>query len=357
MAKVIAILVGLMALVVGAASEGQPIDNATVDKLSEIGDVKVIADTDKLVAQAQQVLAEISKDSDAKRRASEFKTIRSLRLRLNKRSLELRALLESFRQYKLSLTSQLQQKNHAVQTSSSNRPQVEALTLEQDRLRLQINPLKASLESQKKQVSESSEEAVKREIALLVSKLELDIREKEVQLLFIEQRKAELATAGTTTQKEIDDLSGTVRKVDVVLSRAQTSLRDLDETLVEIDEQSNSLLQTDILSISYTDRSTYIFAVLVGAVIVGFFGVAFASDKVKEVIFSGESGIQFVTLFSLVIAIILFGVLKILEGKELAALLGGLSGYILGRGSRVQRDTPPPSNRIDPATGPTAGGT
>ena len=40
---------------------------------------------------------------------------------------------------------------------------------------------------------------------------------------------------------------------------------------------------------------------------------------------------QFLTLFSLVIAIILFGITQILEGKELAARLGGLSGYILGR--------------------------
>ena len=31
------------------------------------------------------------------------------------------------------------------------------------------------------------------------------------------------------------------------------------------------------------------------------------------------------------IAIILFGITNILAGKELAALLGGLSGYILGR--------------------------
>jgi hypothetical protein len=50
---------------------------------------------------------------------------------------------------------------------------------------------------------------------------------------------------------------------------------------------------------------------------------------------------QFVTLFSLVIAIVLFDVLKILDGRELAALLGGLSGYILGRGSRSERAPPP----------------
>ena len=77
----------------------------------------------------------------------------------------------------------------------------------------------------------------------------------------------------------------------------------------------------------------------------------------REAIFTGESGIQFVTLFSLVIAIILFGVLKILEGKELAALLGGLSGYILGRGSRSQRDMSLPGNNPagrNPVTGPNA---
>lgn len=67
---------------------------------------------------------------------------------------------------------------------------------------------------------------------------------------------------------------------------------------------------------------------------------------------------QFVTLFSLVIAIVLFGVLKILDGRELAALLGGLSGYILGRGSRSERAPPPAGNnpaQNNPALGPNAG--
>lgn len=59
--------------------------------------------------------------------------------------------------------------------------------------------------------------------------------------------------------------------------------------------------------------------------------MAYKDEKVRRAIFSHQVGIQFVTLFSLVIAIILFGIIDILEGKELAALLGGLSGYILGR--------------------------
>jgi hypothetical protein len=38
-----------------------------------------------------------------------------------------------------------------------------------------------------------------------------------------------------------------------------------------------------------------------------------------------------VTLFSIIIAIILFGLTGILEGKELSALLGSIAGYILGK--------------------------
>lgn len=73
------------------------------------------------------------------------------------------------------------------------------------------------------------------------------------------------------------------------------------------------------------------FAVLILAVIAGFYYLSAKDEKVRQAIFSGQEGIQFLTLFSLVIAIILFGVTGILQDKELAALLGGLSGYILGR--------------------------
>jgi hypothetical protein len=93
-----------------------------------------------------------------------------------------------------------------------------------------------------------------------------------------------------------------------------------------------------------------IFALLVGCVIIGFFVVAFRDEQVRREIFSGQAGIQFVTLFSLVIAIILFGIIDILEGKELAALLGGLSGYILGR-STTGTQTPVAAGTLSPVAG------
>jgi hypothetical protein len=85
-------------------------------------------------------------------------------------------------------------------------------------------------------------------------------------------------------------------------------------------------------------KMSAVFAGLVGLVIVGFFVMAGLDEKVRREIFAGQAGIQFVTLFSLVIAIILFGIIDILEGKELAALLGGLSGYILGRATPTKKE-------------------
>src|SRR5207247_2857890 len=61
----------------------------------------------------------------------------------------------------------------------------------------------------------------------------------------------------------------------------------------------------------------------------------------RRAIFAGQTGIQFLTLFSIVIAIILFGITGILADKELAALLGGISGYILGRSSTASAPPEP----------------
>lgn len=95
---------------------------------------------------------------------------------------------------------------------------------------------------------------------------------------------------------------------------------------------------------NFRTNTSWVFAGLIGAVIIGFFVLAFRDEIMRRAIFSGETGIQFLTLFSVVIAIILFGIINILEGKELAALLGGLSGYILGRTSqRSALPAPPPT--------------
>jgi hypothetical protein len=135
------------------------------------------------------------------------------------------------------------------------------------------------------------------------------------------------------------------KKDQVVLQKLAA---DAESLLDRLDERAQTMLSNDNAQNIFTMISTIAFALLVGAIIFFFFWIANSSDTVKNAIFAGESGIQFVTLFSVVIAIILFGVLRILEGKELSALLGGLSGYILGRGSN-RPDTPRPPQQPQPA--------
>lgn len=126
-------------------------------------------------------------------------------------------------------------------------------------------------------------------------------------------------------------------------------LRDIQS---QVDDLIHTLLIPETAQNEFKSNIAMVFAGLVFAVILGFFVIAFKDAHVRQSIFSSQSGIQFLTLFSLVIAIILFGITGILEDKELAALLGGLSGYILGRvGSNdsVREQTPPAAQ---PATPP-----
>lgn len=136
------------------------------------------------------------------------------------------------------------------------------------------------------------------------------------------EKEGELAKS--LRDKKLDELNGqdarTLRSLGQLLSM-QSTVDDELSTALKLDSQRND----------FKTLIAFSFAFLVGIVILGFFWVAHSDDTVRRSIFSSESGIQFLTLFSIVIAIILFGVTGILESKELSALLGGLSGFILGR--------------------------
>jgi hypothetical protein len=170
-----------------------------------------------------------------------------------------------------------------------------------------------------------------RNIINLLQAQESELRRVESDRKRAEQRKE----AEDKQQAQIQDQLRTVRAEIAVLDGRVTErkkeIAELSREQSEVENRINLLLIPQNQENQFKLWITGAFTVLVGLVIVGFFIVAVADEKVRQAIFSSQSGIQFLTLFSLVIAIILFGITKILEGKELAALLGGLSGYILGR--------------------------
>jgi hypothetical protein len=128
----------------------------------------------------------------------------------------------------------------------------------------------------------------------------------------------------------------------------ETEVRDLRYYLNVLDDAIAGLFVTSDHENQFRLWVSATFASLVAVVIMGFFFIAFRERTVSVSIFSSDSGLQFVTLFSLIIAIILFGIINILEGRELAALLGGLSGYILGRSALAARQKAPEGT--DPTT-------
>lgn len=119
----------------------------------------------------------------------------------------------------------------------------------------------------------------------------------------------------------------------------QLQIQRKKDDLNEIERDINILLTPKIAQQNFMFYSSIFFVLLMSILLGIFYYVIRRDDQARKVIFGGETGIQFIALFSIIIAIILFGLTGVLEGKELAALLGSVAGYILGR-TKFSGDTP-----------------
>lgn len=134
-----------------------------------------------------------------------------------------------------------------------------------------------------------------------------------------------------TAIKNIERDIGLISEIGKEVALIGEKVFELEQVLSELDRKINDFLARDIVTQEFKSNVSLYFTAIVGLMIVAFFALLFYDPQVRSSIFSTPSAIQFITLFSLVIAIILFGITEILESRELSALLGGLSGYILGR--------------------------
>jgi hypothetical protein len=137
------------------------------------------------------------------------------------------------------------------------------------------------------------------------------------------------AASGVNTNLTAEDISKAI-------DQKQTELGGKRNRKDAIDAAIRRKVDLETPKQDFKKNISAYFAALIALVILGFFFIASRDEVVRREIFAGQAGIQFITLFALVIAIILFGITGILEGKELSALLGGLSGYILGRSTTTK---------------------
>ena len=116
---------------------------------------------------------------------------------------------------------------------------------------------------------------------------------------------------------------------------AESNIKNIDEDLRKCITTIDEALAPEYQEQEFRKSVSYMFTGLIAILLIGCFIVILWKSNRKEPIAEkllGGSGLQFITLFILIIAIILFGILGILEGRELAAILAGISGYILGKG-------------------------
>lgn len=151
----------------------------------------------------------------------------------------------------------------------------------------------------------------------------------------------------------------------IVNARKNIELRNslkkqLDDTqteLIQVEYKINQLMIPKISQQNFLFWASMAFVLLMSILLFTFYFVVRNDKRVRFAIFGSDSGLQFVTLFSIIIAIILFGLTGILEGKELSALLGSIAGYILGKvkfsseeknSTGNQADSPNPEQQPEP---------
>lgn len=131
------------------------------------------------------------------------------------------------------------------------------------------------------------------------------------------------------------DAAKDTNKADILatnIEQLQKNAKDALQRLAANERQIAELLMVEKDRQSFMTLVSAIFAGLIFILIAGFFWIVKRDQERGPSVFNdGPSGLQMLTLLSVVIAIVLFGIIGVLEGKELSALLGGLIGYILGR--------------------------
>lgn len=151
----------------------------------------------------------------------------------------------------------------------------------------------------------------------------------------IKERIASLEKIITQCKTIEKNLSNKLKNVRNDIDKCQNQI---DYTLVP--EYKRQEFRTDI-----SWYFSWLMALLIGA----FFLVVYSkSNKYSSEVLLNSNGLQFITLFVLIIAIILFGILGILEGRELSAIISGISGYILGKGITPPTTTPPATPTTTP---------
>ncbi|MDR0711522.1 MAG: hypothetical protein LBF67_04145 [Prevotellaceae bacterium] len=113
----------------------------------------------------------------------------------------------------------------------------------------------------------------------------------------------------------------------------QRNLTPIQQDIFQAEQAIYAALSPEFRDQDFRVWMSLTFSGLIAVILFAFFFIIYRrSDARLYRQMLSSAGLQFITVFVLIIAIILFGMLRVLGGSELAAILSGISGYILGKG-------------------------
>jgi hypothetical protein len=135
----------------------------------------------------------------------------------------------------------------------------------------------------------------------------------------------------TQTKTRIEEY----RRDTATLNRLNENIAAVSHDIYSTRKQIDSALAPEYKEQDFRKSISLIFSGLIAVLLISFFVIVYkrSDESLSKDLLSGN-GLQFVTLFVLIISVILFGILGILQSSELAAILSGISGYILGKGTQ-----------------------
>jgi len=138
-----------------------------------------------------------------------------------------------------------------------------------------------------------------------------------------------------TLEKQIHQAQIDLKSFNEIIQKSEEKRDLINDANLQLDlvyQKLDKVLNTYNVENDFRFNISLAFIILVALVIGGFYliiGIK-GSDDIVQNLFAGQHGIQFITLFLIIISIILFGIMGTLGGEELSALIGAIAGYILG---------------------------
>lgn len=156
--------------------------------------------------------------------------------------------------------------------------------------------------------------------------------------------EALLALCGQPLLASLEGMERGLSELSSEFGTTAASRDDLERALNELERRKHEIvtqMSNEVASARVAGIMPYILLIIFGLGLIMMFGIRLFSPQIQSELVGSGQLVQFVTILILFGALLALGLADKLQEQTLAALLGGLAGYVLsqGIGQRVRQST------------------